>query len=293
MEIANMTRLSDYDTSRTSEAMVKESHRITSKDVPEVRSILLSVAHPEFTYREGQNIGITVPGAQAFGQEQHFRLYTIANSPRQAENGEVEIELCVRRCFYIDEVSGEEYPGLASNYLCDIRPGDQIAFTGPYGDAFVIPEDPETNLLMIGSGTGIAPFRAFIQHIYEKQPEWHGKVRLFYGARTGTETLYRNDLKDDLTNYYSRETFEAFEGLSKRPWIDREDTGLSEVLEDNAGAIWELMQEPKTHVYIAGLPKTAEDFYSAMADVAGSTARWRWTREEMMEQGRWSELLYS
>mgnify|MGYP002063975465 CR=1 FL=1 len=93
MEIANMTRLSDYDTSRTSEAMVKESHRITSKDVPEVRSILLSVAHPEFTYREGQNIGITVPGAQAFGKEQHFRLYTIANSPRQAENGEVEIEL--------------------------------------------------------------------------------------------------------------------------------------------------------------------------------------------------------
>ena len=96
---------------------------------------------------------------------------------------------------------------------------DLITFTGPYGDAFVIPEDPETNLLMIGTGTGIAPFRAFIQHIYEKQPNWRGKVRLFYGARTGTETLYRNDLKDDLTNYYSRETFEAFEGLSKRPWI--------------------------------------------------------------------------
>ena len=288
-----MTRLSDYDTSRTSEAMVKESHRITSKDVPEVRSILLSVAHPEFSYREGQNIGITVPGTQAFGQEQHFRLYSIANSPRQAENGEVEIELCVRRCFYIDEVSGEEYPGLASNYLCDVRPGDRIAFTGPYGDAFVIPEDPETNLLMIGTGTGIAPFRAFIQHIYEKQPDWHGQVRLFYGARTGTETLYRNDLKDDLTNYYSRETFEAFEGLSRRPWMDREDTGLSEVLEDNAEAIWELMQDPKTRVYIAGLPKTAEDFYSAMANVAGSSARWRWTREEMIEQGRWSELLYS
>ena len=288
-----MTRLSDFDTSRTTEAVVTESHRITSKNVPEVRSILLSVAHPDFTYRAGQNIGITVPGSQAFGHEQHFRLYTIANSPRQSGSGEVQIELCVRRCFYVDEVSGEEYPGLASNFLCDASPGDRITFTGPYGDAFVIPEDPETNLLMIGTGTGIAPFRAFIQHIYEKQPDWHGKVRLFYGARTGTETLYRNDLKDDLTNYYSRETFEAFEGLSKRPWMDREDTGLSELLENNAEAIWELMQEPKTHVYIAGLPKTAEDFYQAMAGVAGSTARWRWTREEMMEQKRWSELLYN
>ena len=288
-----MTRLSDYDTSRTSEAVVKESHRITSKDVPEVRSILLRVDHPDFSYREGQNIGITVPGSQAFGHDRHFRLYSIANSPRQTDSGEVEIELCVRRCFYIDEVSGEEYPGLASNFLCDARPGVRLAVTGPYGDAFRVPEDPETNLLMIGTGTGIAPFRAFIQHIYEKQPNWRGKVRLFYGARSGTETLYRNDLKDDLTNYYDRDTFEAFEGLSKRPWMDREDTGLSEVLENNAEAIWELMQDPKTHVYIAGLPKTAEDFYRAMASVAGSTARWRWTREEMMEQGRWSELLYS
>jgi ferredoxin--NADP+ reductase len=293
MEIANMTRLSDYDTSRTSEALVKESHRITSQDTPEVRSILLSVSHPDFSYREGQNIGISVPGVQAFGHEQHFRLYTIANTPRQTEGGDVEIELCVRRCFYIDEVSGEEYPGLASNFLCDARPGDRITFSGPYGDAFRIPEDPATNLLMIGTGTGIAPFRAFIQHIYEKQSHWQGQVRLFYGARTGTETLYRNDLKDDLSNYYDRDTFEAFEGLSQRPWMDREDTGLSEVLENNAGAIWELMQDPKTHVYIAGLPKTAEDFYRAMTGVAGSTARWRWTREEMMEQGRWSELLYS
>ena len=75
--------------------------------------------------------------------------------------------------------------------------------------------------------------------------------------------------------------------------MDREDTGLGEVVENNAEAIWELMQDPKTHVYIAGLPKTAEDFYSAMADAAGSSARWRWTREEMMEQGCWSELLYS
>ena len=288
-----MTRLSDYDTSRTSEALVKESHRITSKDTPEVRSILLSVSHPDFSYREGQNIGITVPGAKAFGHEQHFRLYTIANTPRQTEGGDIEIELCVRRCFYIDEVSGEEYPGLASNFLCDARPGDRIVFTGPYGDAFRIPEDPATNLLMIGTGTGIAPFRAFIQHIYDKQPDWQGQVRLFYGARTGTETLYRNDLNDDLSNYYDRDTFEAFEGLSQRPWMDREDTGLSEVLENNAAAIWELMQDSKTHVYIAGLPKTAEDFYRAMTGVAGSTARWRWTREEMMEQGRWSELLYS
>jgi hypothetical protein len=41
------------------------------------------------------------------------------------------------------------------------------------------------------------------------------------------------------------------------------------------------------------LPKTAADFYKVMAKIAGSEARWRWMREEMLEQQRWSELLYS
>ena len=271
----------DYDpeTTNSCQAVVESNQRISPASTDEVRHLELSIDDPAFRFLEGQTIGVLVEGPHPFGNRYHHRRYSIANArSAPTEDESVRVSLLVRRCFSIDEVSGEEYPGLASNYLCDVRPGDRIAFTGPYGDAFVIPEDPETNLLMIGTGTGIAPFRAFIQHIYEKQPDWRGKVRLFYGARTGTETLYRNDLKDDLTNYYSRETFEAFEGLSKRPWMDREDTGLSEVLEDNAEAIWELMQEPKTQVYIAGLPKTAEDFYNAMAEVAGSSARWRWGR---------------
>jgi len=75
--------------------------------------------------------------------------------------------------------------------------------------------------------------------------------------------------------------------------MNREDNGLSQLLDDNAEEIWTLMQDPKTHVYLAGLPKTAEDFYRAMAKVTGSEVRWRWMREEMIEQKRWSELIYS
>jgi ferredoxin--NADP+ reductase len=292
LEDGTMTQLSDYDVSRSCEAVVKENNRITPKNTPEVRSILLTVPHARFVYVAGQNIGFTVPGEQAYGHASHFRLYTIANTPPPETEADTDIELCVRRCFYIDEVSGEEYPGLASNYLCDLQPGDKIAITGPYGDAFSMPDDSDANLLMIGTGTGIAPFRAFIQHIYDRQAVWAGKVRLFYGARTGTENLYQNDIRNDLANYYDQETFQAFEGLTHRPWIDKEDTGLSQVLEDNAAEIWELIQDPKTHVYLAGLPKTAEDFYKAMAKIAGSETRVRWMREEMIEQKRWSELLY-
>jgi ferredoxin--NADP+ reductase len=287
-----MTRLSDYDISGRCEATVKETHRITPENAPEVRNIQLTVSNPRFRYREGQNIGVLVPGPKELGREAHFRLYTIANAPAAESTDHVDLELCVRRCFYIDEVNGEEYPGVASNYLCNARPGDTVTIAGPYGDAFNIPEDNEANLLMIGTGTGIAPFRAFIQHVYEKRPDWKGQVRLFYGARTGMEKLYQNDQRNDFANYYDEKTFRAFEGLSLRPWALGEDTGLGKVLEENAQAIWQLIQEPKTHVYVAGLPKTLDELYKAMEAAAGSKARFRWTREEMVEQKRWSELIY-
>jgi ferredoxin--NADP+ reductase len=287
-----MTYLSDFDTSNKHEATVIQTQRITPENVPEVRSIIMKIDHPDFSYHEGQHVGVIVPGPHEFGHDVHFRLYTIANSPHKGSGNSVEIELCVRRCFYIDDFSGEEHPGIASNYLCNLKAGDSVILTGPYGEAFSIPTDPETNLLMIGSGTGIAPFRAFIQHIYDQQPDWKGQLVLFYGARTGMEKLYRNDLKNDLGEYYDQKTFKAFEGLSQRPWMHADD-GLHDILKEKAVDIWELIQDPKTHVYLAGMENTKSKFEEVMQEAAGSNARWRWMIEEMKEQERWSELIYS
>ena len=287
-----MSKLSDFDRSNKHEATVLSTERITPEDVPEVRSIILRIDQPDFSYQEGQHVGVIVPGPHEFGHDTHFRLYTIANSPEKSAGGSVEIELCVRRCFYIDEFSGEEHPGIASNYLCNLNVGDSIVLTGPYGEAFNLPTESDTNLLMVGSGTGIAPFRAFMQHIYEQQPDWSGQLVLFYGARTGMENLYHNDLKNDLDKYYDQKTFMAYEGLSQRPWMHADD-GLQNVLEENAENIWELMQDPKTHLYLAGLENTREKFEEVMQQAAGSNARWRWMQEEMKEQQRWSELIYS
>jgi ferredoxin--NADP+ reductase len=285
-----MTYLSELDTSKSVTAKVIQSERITPDNAAEVRHIRLRVEQPGFTYHEGQHVGVAVPGPHAFGHAHHFRLYTIANcNDNQAQP---EIDLYVRRCSYIDEFSGEEEPGIASNYLCNLKTGDGLTLTGPYGEAFSLPEDPDANLLMIGSGTGIAPFRAFVQHIYQKPEAWRGKVMLFYGARSGAENLYRNDYRQDFDNYYLQETFQAFEGLSKRPWMNREDEGLDNVLSEHAGQIWTMMQEPNTHVYLAGLEATRDRFEAIMQETAGSKSRWYWTREEMIEQDRWSELIY-
>lgn len=287
-----MANLNDYDISKTWNAEVKSSQRITSEQADEVRSLLLHISDGGFSYQVGQSVGVLIPGPHPFGNTRHLRLYSIAGGTDTPLGQGVDIELCVRRCFYIDEVSGERYPGIASNRLCDARPGEQILLTGPYGNHFRVPVDNRSNLLMIGTGTGIAPFRAFLQQVYKRQPDWKGQVRLYYGARTGMEMLYHNDRNTDLALYYDQNTFQAIESLSHRSWLG-EGNAIEQTLQQHARDMWELIQDDRTFVYLAGLERISTAMDEAMAEAAGSGSRWRWMRQELGQQGRWSELLYS
>jgi ferredoxin--NADP+ reductase len=277
--------------SDATEAIVHASQRITPETTAEVRQIVLRINAPAFYFLEGQNIGVLTPGPHPFGNKTHHRYYTIANARKSVDGEGVELELLVRRCFYIDEVSGEEYPGEASNYLCNAQPGDKISLTGPHRSPFRIPADKTSNLLMLGTGTGIAPFRAFLQRIYEEQQQWDGKVRLFYGARTGAEMLYMNDLNQDLANYYDQTTFKAIQALGNGLLKDDSDA-LQSGIESNATEIWSLLQNPKTHVYLAGLKKIAAAFDATMARMAGSETQWEAFKQALIDDKRWSELTY-
>ncbi len=275
----------------TTEAIIQSSQRITPESTDEIRLIVLRINTPAFYFLEGQNIGVLTPGPHAFGNKTHHRYYTIANANKSADGEGVELELLVRRCFYIDEVSGEQYPGEASNYLCNAQPGDKISLTGPHRSPFRIPADKSSNLLMLGTGTGIAPFRAFLRRVYQEQGQWDGKVRLFYGAKTGAEMLYMNDINQDLTNYYDQATFKAIQSLSQGVLKDEGDA-LQNGVDANASEIWALLQAPKTHVYLSGIKKIAAAFDASMAKMAGSEAQWAAVKQVLIEEKRWSELTY-
>lgn len=284
-------KLTEYDISHPYKANIVKSERITDENTDEVRHIVLSIADATFHFIEGQSVGVLVPGPHQFGNEHHMRLYSIASS-RQGENQDMlEISLCVRRCFYIDDVSGERYPGVASNYLCDAKPGDIVQLSGPYGRHFMAPRDNTCNMLMIGVGTGIAPFRAFMKHIYGERKEWKGQVRLFYGARTGMDLLYMNDKNGDLTNYYDEETFKAFEALSPRPHAD-EPEEVEKTIEEHAQEVWELIKDPKTYVYVSGLSRLEDKLDGILGKLAGSEEAWLKMKAAMEASGRWSTLFY-
>ncbi len=286
-----MTSLADLDISKPFVATVVSNERITPDSSEEdIRNIVIELDQEDFTYNVGDSIALLVPGPHEFGKEYHVRLYTIAGGEK-TEDGKPLLTLCVKRCFYIDEYSGEKYEGKASNYFCDRVPGDKLTMAGPFKGAFRIPEDEDTNMLMVGLGTGIAPFRAFVRHIYDERGGWKGKVRLFFGAKTGLEMIYMNDKQDDFANYYDEKTFKAFEAVSPRPALDA-PIALDQSIEQNAQEVWDMVRDPDTYVYVAGHEQVGELLDQAMAKIAGSEEKWQQRKAELKAGKRWMELMY-
>ena len=284
-----MTNLSTPNESALLSAKLISSTRITPDESPEeVRHLVFRTDDLGFDAKAGQSIRVMAPGQ--YGNRFHTRLYTIADQETQNVDNS-EFTLCVRRCFYIDDFSGEEYQGVASNYLCDLKPGQSIKFDGPVGLVFPVPANKKADLLMIGMGTGIAPFRAYIRHLYEKLGGWEGKVRLFYGARTGLEMLYMNDENKDLALYFDQKSFKAIQAISPRPAM-KAPVAIDQAIDQNAAEVLEMLQSSEAHVFIAGAEAMLEPVDKALSKVAGSADAWQKIKAGLVADGRWNEVLY-
>ncbi|MGF1469140.1 MAG: ferredoxin-NADP reductase [Sandaracinaceae bacterium] len=283
-------RVEDMDSGARFRGKVVSSERITSPaSEDEVREIVIDVEGPSL--RVGQSIGVLAPGEEELGGADHLRLYTVADLPTRGPNDESRIKIAVKRVTYIDEYSGERYDGVASNYLCNRREGDDLELTGPYEHPFQVPHEHDATLVLIGQGTGIAPFRALVKHIYADVKDWTGQIWLFYGARSGLELLYMNDEKDDFAQYYDRDTFEAFRAVSPRPHWSA-PIAWEETIEERGQVIWDALGSPKTYVYVAGLEELRPALDKVFTKLAGSEEAWERRLAELMAGERWVELLY-
>lgn len=285
-----MAHLSDYSIDNKYNATILRSERLTPADTDEIREIVFEVKSPEFVCDVDQSFGVLVKTDGEFGVSKHHRLYSVADIPEK-KNGHPLVTMLVKRCSYVDDFSGERIDGVASHYLCDRKVGDDITVTGPFELPFKVPADKTANLILVGMGTGIAPFRAFVKHIYKNVKDWQGKVRLFYGARSGLELLYLNEENGDLTNYYDEDTFKAFHALSPRPhWSD--PIALDEALELRATEIVEMLGQTNTYIYVAGYETVAEVLDKAFSNILGSEEVWRTRKAELIAGRKWAEIIY-
>jgi ferredoxin--NADP+ reductase len=293
-------RLQDFDNGERYRARILSNSAITAPGAAEeVRELALEVECSKFEFGIGQSVGVIVEGPfrqsehpdLEIGHAHHFRLYTVADTPAINARGKPEIKLCVRRCHYLDEHSGEEYPGIASNYLCDRRTDDIITINGPFGLPFEVPADKDADLLLISMGTGIAPFRALVKHLYRDVGDWRGRVRLFHGARSGLEMLYMNDQVDDFAQYYDEETFQAFQSISPRPhWGDPAD--MRKTLLEKGEDVLAILRSDKGYVYVAGREDTLESLENIFATLLGSAQEWQDLKRDKSACAQWRELIY-
>ncbi|MBJ8190900.1 NADPH--cytochrome reductase, partial [Bacillus cereus] len=124
------------------------------------------------------------------------RYYSISSSPLELANS-VSITVGVVRG---PARSGQgEYLGIASNYLAQLQPDDPIViFVRKPQSGFSLPEDPAVPVIMIGPGTGLAPFRGFLQtrYVLKERGEQLGEAHLYYGCRNPKlDYLYKQELQ--------------------------------------------------------------------------------------------------
>ncbi|HEY5792182.1 MAG TPA: sulfite reductase subunit alpha, partial [Chthoniobacterales bacterium] len=117
------------------------------------------------------------------------RLYSIASSPR-AVGEEVHLTVAIVRY----ESHGRRREGVCSSFLADRAGGGKVPVFVHSAKHFRVPENPETDVIMVGPGTGIAPFRAFLQE--RKAAGAKGRNWLFFGdQRSSTDFLYEDEFK--------------------------------------------------------------------------------------------------
>lgn len=118
------------------------------------------------------------------------RLYSIASSSKANPD---EVHLTIRTVHY--EAHGRERHGVCSTQCAErLQPGDHLPIYIHHNPNFKLPNDTETPIIMIGPGTGVAPFRAFLEEREESGAE--GKSWLFYGDQhLLTDFLYQLDFQ--------------------------------------------------------------------------------------------------
>ena len=257
----------------------------------------LAGGDPQLQYVEGQSIGIVPPGKDKAGKPHKLRLYSIA-STRHGDNLEDStVSLCVRKLEYKDPETGEHVEGVCSSFLCNLNPGDDVSITGPVGKEMLLPDDEDANVIMIATGTGIAPFRAYLWRMFkegEKNPDYNfkGLAWLFFGIPTTPNILYKDDLEKMTQDY--PDNFRMDYAISRE---QKNSEGgkmyIQHKIGEHADKLWELMQNPKTHTYICGL-KGMEGGIDEALGAAASKHDVDWTayRKKMKKEHRWHVETY-
>jgi benzoyl-CoA 2,3-dioxygenase component A len=248
---------------RSVSATVVGNVRVTDvgKDY-DTHHIVLDFGSVTFPVLEGQSIGIVPRGTDADGRPHFPRQYSVA-SPRNGERpGYNNVSLTVKRV--LEDHEGRPVRGVASNYLCDLKVGDAVEATGPFGLSFLMPNHPRSAIVMICTGTGSAPMRAMTERrrrLLKSGKFDGGKLMLFFGARTKEELPYFGPLGNLPRDFIDINfAFSRTQGEPKRY--------VQDAMRERSGDLAPLIADPDAYFYVCGLKAMEDGVVKALRDIA-------------------------
>ncbi len=260
-----------------------------------VRHLIFDISGGDLRYLEGQSIGIVPPGTDDNGKPHKLRLYSIASTRHGDHLDDKTVSLCVRQLEYKHPETGETVYGVCSTYLCNIEAGADVAITGPVGKEMLLPDDENATIIMMATGTGIAPFRAFLWRMFKEQHEdykFKGLAWLVFGVPYTSNILYKEELEklqEEFPDNF-RLTY-AISREQKNP--EGGKMYLQDRIKENADEIWELVQKPNTHTYICGLKGMEGGIDEGMSSAAGKfDVDWAGYQKQLKKNHRWHVETY-
>ncbi len=261
-----------------------------------VRHLTFDLSEGNLHYLEGQSIGIIPPGQDKDGKPHKLRLYSIASTRHGDCLDDKTVSLCVRQLEYKNE-QGETVYGVCSTHLCNLEVGADVAITGPVGKEMLLPADEDATIIMLATGTGIAPFRAFLWRMFkerEQNPDYQfkGLAWLVFGIPFTANILYKEELEKIAQEF--PENFRLTYAISRE---QEAATGgkmyVQSRVSEYADELFEMIQKPSTHVYMCGLkgmePPISETF-TQEAEKRG--LKWDEMRKQMKKEERWHVEVY-
>lgn len=189
------------------------------------------------------------------------RLYSIASSPNEAE-GEVHLTVAV-----VDyQQNGEQRIGGASGFLQRLEAGAEIEVFVEHNDNFRLPSNDDTPVIMIGPGTGIAPFRAFVQE--RDVREAAGNNWLFFGNQHFTDDfLYQTEWQ----NYLKSGLLTKMDVAFSRDQAEK--IYVQDRLRENAAELYTWLEQG-AHVYVCGDGDSmAKDVNAALIEIVAQQGK--------------------
>ncbi|HYQ57735.1 MAG TPA: NADH:ubiquinone reductase (Na(+)-transporting) subunit F [Draconibacterium sp.] len=131
--------------------------------------------------------------------EPTFRAYSMANHPAEGNIVMLNIRIATPPFDRVSNGFKKVNPGICSSYIFNLKPGDKVTVSGPYGEFFL--KDNDSEMMFVGGGAGMAPMRSHLFHLFHTLKESDKKITFWYGARSWKEVFYYDQFRDIEKNF--------------------------------------------------------------------------------------------